>query len=341
MLLFKKILPMIILSITLSACGGGGDSGNSNHTSSTTHSNKYSNVNTSYYYLDSSSENSSSYSYYKEIKYIDGLTPSDTNYYTSLSNEEFILTPKGLFTNDFITSVTKAKSETQLYFSLASGSGYIDNLEKIDISSQNIVDTIYAQFIPYYINSPNLDYPENYEFYNIFNGFGYYDWISNSSLNYKFPQNSICYRIESRESEQDYFEFTTQDVLGLNYNDFIIATDAGIKQNKELFFTKTSGEWSGYHWTRYDVSDADGKLVNYAIIEYQAKAYLAEIKGYSYNAKEQINTLKSRLKNNSLSDIENIKIQTAIATLEDSCDYYNKTAIDAISNSAELYIPAY
>ncbi|MFC3901735.1 hypothetical protein SAMN05421749_101397 [Acinetobacter marinus] len=337
----NTLLSLSLLSTLLIACGGGGG-GSSSSSSNNTQENeqKYSNVNASYYVLSRQS-NDTSYTMSHEITYVNGLQPANVNYHTVVPENEFILSPEGLYTDTWAEASTKAKTETQLIFSQVSGASYTQNLKKVNLSGSSILETVYAGYIPFYeIAESEAAIDGNEWLLDVFNRFGYEAWQTHYSSNLAtFPSDAICYQTNSIDTAQDYFTFTSDDRKESSYSNYLADYSERLlaaAETLEHTITQSNGSWAGYKWTRFDESDQFGYITSVVVIDYQGHAYTAKVSLQSQDREEALDVLQARLASGKLSSIEEIKVAVRIRQILDGCDFYNKSAFDAIKSSGIL-----
>ena len=306
----------IILPTLLIGCGGGGGSDSSNPEPDK--SVKETGLSETFvkFQLDTLK--------YKEVTYVNGIVPN-TQYHTSLGENDYLLTQDKLYTNAWVDASTKALLPLSLYFSDAPNVGKTDSLEKIDISGKQVYDTVYPGFTQY------LGFYQGND--NNFSGSLAEQLYNQSTM--VFPQGSVCYRTLSTVPQKGYITFNGKEVVDTSYDTFIGNFENYFSEKlAQIGHTKQveSGTWAGYSWKYYKEYDQFGLLQGLVVVNFNGKPVIAEAHDFEkYDVNKLLIESKNRL--NSIADKNSDYYQDVLLSknlYEKGCDWYNQTAANTI-----------
>ncbi|MGJ8758692.1 hypothetical protein ACSFV5_15915 [Acinetobacter sp. HC8-3S] len=135
-MLKRKLILCSLLSILLTGCGGGGDSGSSSGNNSDPAPTQEK-VSVDLYSV--SYQEDEDHLYTKKYSFVDNVV-KDTEFYTPLSEEDYLLTEDTLYTDTWVAAKTKAISALNFYFSDAPKTGYYNTYKKINLSGENVFE---------------------------------------------------------------------------------------------------------------------------------------------------------------------------------------------------------
>ncbi len=309
----------ILLSINLTACGGGGGGGGGQSTAqSTPNLTIQEKVNATYYIVDADDLSSAS------LTYVDNVIPN-ADFSNTLSADDYVLTDKGLYNNTSLPVETKALSSSLLYFSDTPGSGNFVHLKKINLSGVNVYNQLFPGFADFFAKYGTSQYFSGSKAAALYNAQATF-----------FPSGSECYQMDKVENLKPYITFSTTDITTDPYSDVISGYNDGISQYAESngdHLKVLSGNYNGYAWKLFQVSDAYGIIFEQVIVNYKGKAVFAEMNDFdSFNRAELLNTYQTRFTDPKSSDYNSDFLQLDIRALQSDCAYYNQAAFNTIQS---------
>ena len=316
-----KIVVLAMLPLMLSACGGGGSSGNDSGPKSDNNTTApiQEKVTVDLYHVDPETLSA------KKYAYVDSILKG-TQYYTPLSEDEFLLTADQLFTNTWVYSDTKAITSLKFYFSDAPKTGYYHTFKKINISGENVFDRFYPGYKVIFDQWGASGFEEQKV------GQAY-----QRTVPLYFPQGSYCYQIQEEKAEKPYITFSKEGMTGENYADVITESEQAFKNEVEKLghtLKVDNGKWNGYSWRYYRESDAYGVVFETVLINFKGELVIGEMNHFAdAHLSNMITEQKSRLASlNKETDSYNYYNQKAyVSELEKGCSWYNDIAAQTIA----------
>lgn len=322
-MLKNKLILCSLLSVLLTACGGGGggDSGSSSNNNEPAPTQE--NVSVDLYSVKY--EEAEDHLYTKEYSYVNNIV-KDTEFYTPLSEEDYLLTEDAIYTDTWVTAKTKAISALNFYFSDAPNTGYYHTFKKIDLSGENVFERFYPSYKV------------------MFDKFGIPEELLNSKVAQAynrigplfFPQGSYCYQVQEEKVEKPYISFSESGMTEDNYAEVINQLDSQYKSELAKVghtYKVNTGKWKGYTWRYYREYDAYGQIYDFVVLNYNGKLVFGDM-NYFENVRlsDVIAQHKQRLNAmNSSTFVEAYYAQKAIVQeLDKHCSWFNKTAADTI-----------
>ncbi|WP_312103730.1 hypothetical protein [Acinetobacter venetianus] len=321
-MLKRKLILCSLLSVLLTGCGGGGDSGSSSGNNSDPASTQEK-VSVDLYSV--SYQEDEDHLYTKKYSFVDNVV-KDTEFYTPLSEEDYLLTEDTLYTDTWVAAKTKAISALNFYFSDAPKTGYYNTYKKINLSGENVFERFYPS---YKVMFDKFGVPEELENSKVAQAYNRIGPLF-------FPQGSYCYQVQEEKTEKPYITFSKSGMTEDNYAEVIDQLENQYKTELSKVghtYKVNTGKWKGYSWRYYREYDAYGQIFDFVVINYNGKLVFGDMNHFENVRLTDVITQHTQRLNamNSSTFIEAYYAQKAVLEeLNKHCSWFNEAATDTI-----------